>query len=711
MNFLNPFFLIGLLAVAIPILIHLINLHRPQKVYFSTLTFFQTLKKSTIRRIRIKQYLLMALRAVAVLMLALALARPFLPPAISGSPGGSSEEPKAIVVMVDNSPSMARIGVEGPLIEQAKVIAATVIDGARPDDRFIVTTTNGSPDVPSLTGSLRAKELIGEVETSNTGNYTAEMFGLLFQQLRQIPFKEAVIYVITDGQQSQFTGLEELKNSTRKVNKPVSLQMVRLKGAEQQNLAITSLALESQMLSKDAPFSIGVEVTNVGEAAASNQFVSLETGDRMVGQYQVELEPGQSQAFSYEVVPDGGGDVSGRVILEGDEVTYDNSRYFVVRIPETRSVLLVRGRERDASEFVSYLEPALRASQMANTQLKVEERSVVDTESSEWAKHDVIVLDGLRDVPEYWFQDFQRFVQNGKGILFFPSEQGDIRNYNRFLELFKAGSYRGINGEYASFKPVEQMSNLVEGHPVIDELFAKKSDEQIQLDLPEIFFYYRYRHSGNAESFKILSTESGSPLLAEQRFGEGKVLVSAIGTDPGWSNFPVNPLFAPLYYRSVLYAASTEQGGVVEHVLGAPFEWEGPLDNQSVELVKDEHVAKPEVQGLPEGIRIRYEGYEWEPGIMEITSGVEKRLVAVNQDIMESEFVTLQHKQLENMLGNSLTVHSVIDANDLSDENLSQRLNAAGFGEEIWNWFVWVALILLVAETLISRLYKAESIS
>src|SRR6056297_146677 len=99
MNFLNPFFLFGLFAVAIPVIIHLINLRRPQKVSFSTLSFFNELRKSTIRRIRIKQYLLMALRALAVLFLALALARPFLPPTLTGT--SSSAEPKAVAIMVD----------------------------------------------------------------------------------------------------------------------------------------------------------------------------------------------------------------------------------------------------------------------------------------------------------------------------------------------------------------------------------------------------------------------------------------------------------------------------------------------------------------------------------------------------------------------------------------------------------------------------------
>lgn len=708
MNFLNPFFLIGLLAVAIPIVIHLINLREPKKVYFSTLAFFNSLKKSTFRRIRIKQYLLMALRTMAVLLLALALARPFLPAGVGGA-AGSGDTPRAIVLLMDNSPSMSRIGASGPLIDQGKEIANNIIAGAGNRDRFIVATTNGSVDMTALTGPARARELIGEVEPVNQGNYTTDVVRLLSRQLMQAPMREAVIYIISDGQKSQFAGLEKLRDDELAGDKPVSVQMVKLQQAGQQNLAVTSLSLRNHMLSPNSSFVLQAEVKNVGDVAASNQFVSLETEGRMAGQYQVMLEPGQSEEFLFEVSPSGKREVEGRIILEGDEVTYDNSRYFTVHIPEAHSVLLIN--EEENTEFQSYLKTALEASQQTNSQIDIETRPVSDANSVRWSDYDVVVLDGLPQVPEYWFDELQQFVQDGRGVLFLPSEQGSVQNYNAFLDQFNAGSFKGIRGEYGSFKTIEQVGEIVEGHPVLDELFVKQEDEQVQIDLPGLFFFLWYDGEGGVGSYKILQSETGVPLLAEQRFGDGKVLISAFGADPGWSNFPVNPLFAPLFYRSVLYAASMEQGGIEEHQLGRQFEWTGNLQSREVELMLNNEVVKPEVEGLPEGVRIQYSGREWEPGVMQIIAGNQKRRIAINQNIMESDFETLKDKELAKMLGNSLTVHNVIDADSLSKEDLEQKLNVAGYGEEIWNWLVWAALFFLIAETLVTRLYKAESIS
>jgi len=699
----------GLLAVAIPVIIHLVNLRRPEKISFSTLSFLNELKKSTIKRIRFKQYLLMSLRALAILFLALALARPFLPPTLNSSAG--SDAPTAIALLIDNSPSMNRIGTEGPLIDQAKEIAGTIINTSRTEDRFVVSTTNGALNPSSLTQRERALELIEEIEPSNTGNYITRSLNLLYDQLQQSPQQQSIVYIITDGQKSQLEQLESFQTGKLSGTRSVALQMVKLEDINQQNLTISDIELKSQMLSRETPVRMQVEVQNVGDAVAANQFVSLEVEDRMAGQYQATLKPGQSQEFLFEFNAKGGGDINGQVILEGDDVIFDNTRYFVLRIPDSRSVLLIHEEEDNRTEFVSYLDPALEAARQSNTQINFTKKDVADTDQANWDDYDVLVFDGLKEIPEYWFEELQRFVQEGKGIIFFPSEKGTISNYNNFMELFNAGSFTNIHGEYASFRPEATVGSLAEGHPVLEELFDKKEDKEVNLDLPELYFYYDYESLANAGSYRILETERGLPILAEQRFGEGKLLISSIGTDAGWSNFPVNPLFAPLYYRTILYAASSEQGGMAEHLLGKPFEWEGRVQTQDIELTIGSYNIRPEVHTLPEGVRVTYPGRDWEPGILEIDAKDVKRQVAVNQNIMESTFNTLDYKKLEELLGGNFIVNSVIEAAELDEKQLQGMLRTASFGKEIWNWFIWIAITLLVAELMVARLYKAETIS
>lgn len=707
MNFLNPLLLFGLLAVAVPIIIHLINLRRPQKIAFSTLAFFKELQKSTIRRIRIKQYLLMALRAAALLFLALALARPFLPPTISGTSG--SDDPKAIAIIIDNSPSMERIGSDGPLIEQARQVARELIDTGLPSNRYYIAGTNGeSREGGKFSSGAQAKEIVEKLDVSEAAHYTQESIRLAYQQLQQSALSQAVIFFISDGQASQLSSLEDLALSTGTTEKPVSFQMVALNSGSQQNLAVSDIELKSQMISVGSPVKLGVKVENVGQTAAANQFISLEVEGEMSGQYELSLKAGEEREFQFDLVPEKTGDIAGSIILEGDEIVYDNRRNFVIRVPESRSVLLVNESEGQ-SDFVSYLRPALEAARQTNAQINFDEKTVPEVDQSSWLNSDAIILDGLQKIPEYWFEDLQRFVQNGNGVLFLPSEQGDVRNYDAFFSQFNAGTFDDITGEYASFRTIGTLGKLEEGHPIINELFNRQENEEINIDFPELFFYYHYKTATNTGSYTILRAANDDPLLTEQQFGEGILLISSLGADPGWSNFPVHPLFAPVYYRSILYASTSESGGIQQHVLGKPFVWNGNIEGEEVTLNINDIEVKPDVRRRPGGIRVEYEGKEWQPGFLTINAENSERLIAVNQNIMESRFETLDYQKLQSWLGDYLAVNNVIDTRDVSAEELTKQLQSAGFGQEIWNWFIWIALLFLISETAVSKWYKAGS--
>jgi len=684
-------------------------LRRPEKLPFSTLSFFRELQKSTIRRLKLKQYLLLMLRAAALLLLALALARPFLPPSLDGGSAGSGV--RTMALLIDNSPSMGQIDENGPFFDQATRLASAILADAGDSDRILVQKTNGEATDWIFTGPKQARIDLDGMKVENKGGYTRERLLQAADKIRSEAGGRAVIYWIGDGQKSQVDALEAREaRESPSGEPPVSVQPIIVGRTTQRNVAVNRVSLKSQMISRGKPLTLEVEVQNYGQEAVARQFISLEADGNMAGQYETGLGPGEVKQFLFEAVPGQSGDLRGQVIIEGDDMTFDNHRYFVVEVPESRSVLRISPGRRPGDEFVSYLEPALEAARATNTQLKVQSITLSRAEGVDWSKYDAVILDGLPQVPDYLFPDLQRLVQQGGGLVFLPSEKGDIGNYNRFFKLFDAGRIDGVRGSYGSFKAVANVDKLVEGHPVLDQVFRKKEDEDIRLNLPELFYYYRYSAAGGAGSFRILKSTLGDPLLTEQRFGEGRLMVSAIGADPGWSNFPVNPLFAPLFYRTVLYAASSEQGRLSDHPLGTPFEWTGNVPGPSIELHKDSLLVKPEAEMTEKGYRVRYAGREFSPGWFSLSSGDWHRSFALNQNIMESDLATLKNKDLANNVDNRLTVNKPIDAARMSMQQVKGELRAAGFGQEIWYWFAGLALLLLVAETVLSKWYKAETV-
>ena len=713
MSFIYPIYLTALAALAVPLIIHLINLRRPKSVPFSTLSFFEEIQQSTIRRIRIKEYLLLALRILALAMLALSLARPFLPNTQSAAAG--SDKPQTIALLIDNSPSMQQIDEQGPYLKQGKEVARKIIEESRSDDRFVIQQTNGESLQDRVVGRSRALELVEAIESQNKGNYTGERLRHLREQLGNKIGRSNIVHWISDAQETQIKSLSNV-NSAEKGGQQsieVPLNFIKVGSTGGRNIAISDVTTMNQILSAGKPVSFEVEVTNYSTSAVANQYLSLQLNGEMSGQYQLELEPGQSKQYVFEVIPEKSGDIRGKFLLEGDDMPFDNTRYFVLHIPESREVLLVQPEdENEGGEFSSYLTTALNAARQTSAGINLTTTNPADMPLNQLGGFDAVIFDGVAEIPEYSHDELQNWIQNGHGMLFLPSEKGNIENYNRFLTLLNASQFSGVLGEYASFNSITRLSDLDSGHPVLEDLFeADESDQPIRVSKPDIYYYYNYRMPAKSGGYAILETETGNPLLAEQSFGDGRVIVSTIGADPGWSNFPVKALFAPLYYRVALYTASTEKGGIVEHTLGEPLVYEGNFSDESIVINSGEVQVKPDVEVVTEGVEIKYAGYEWTPGVVEVTDGSHSRQIALNQDIMESDFTALSKVEVEKYLDKYLNVNTVVFTNSHSRDQWSQRLTGAAMGKELWNWFMWLGLLLLILETVISKWFKAETIT
>jgi len=699
MSFLSPLFLFAVAAVGLPLIIHLLNLKRPQKVAFSTLAFFRELQKTTIRKIRIKRYLLLFVRLLAIACLALVLARPFLPPGIAESDSNSAA---LNVILLDNSISMGRIGEKGPLFEQGKQIAAALESSSKDIDRFVFQTTNGEPQFASVIGHSQLLRRLDDTELSPGGNFTRERTESLIQILEDSPYENKRLFIISDGQLSQLSTLEEIED----VPRTISTTFFNLGDVQVQNTVISRVETSSNMIGAGLPVELSVEVQNRSEVPISNQFITLEFDGDIVGQYSISLMAGAQEVYTFEVIPRSIGTVSGRISIEGDEFVSDNTRNFTIKIPESRSLLWVTNGNGTPGEIL-YTELVLEASDQDDAQLEYRNVSINEFEAVNIEEYEAIIFDDVPSIPDYTFERLQNFVQSGGGIVLFPSEVGELNSYNSFLRLFNAGEFEAVLGDYASFDPIAVGNQIQQDHPIILELFDAEENEQIRVTNPDVFYYYRFRPSVSPGGFDVINLNNGDPLFHEKRFGEGRILISAIGNDPGWSNFGVKPLYAPFYYRSLLYVASSIQGGLVEHILGEPFNWKGNISSENLILSFGEDEIVPEIKNTSLGVEVNYDAETWTPGFVTLSNQTEEIQVAINQDLRESEFTSLSENETETW---SLDFREV-QTSTIAEEALNSEIVASGFGREIWQWFMWAGLFFLVLESLISAFYKTETVS
>ncbi len=701
MSFLNPLFLFALISIAVPLLIYLLNVKKPKRIRFSTLAFFNSLKSSSLRKIKIKRWLLLAVRTLAIVALVLAMAKPFLPAGFGAMNDG---EPKAIGIVIDNSPSMSQVDRNGPYIEQAINIASEIIDLNGSDDRFFINISNG-PSMNSvlLSGNGAMRELSG-IEVKNYGNYLFDNIQAVQRTLREARETIKIIYFITDGQESQ---VRDLENFAGEDNSDIQLQVVQLGEAEPSNVGFGDVGI----IQDGDRIRLRANVRNFGSQTASNQFLSLFVDGELVVQQPYEIEANGSEEFEFVLPQTDQSTIPVQLLIEGDELTFDNRYYAAVHLPEQRKLLVIESGNRSADGFRPYLRPMLDAAVEGNKQFTVDYVFAENISPAQLTEYDAIVLNSLRTVPDFLSQPLIDHVQQGAGLLLLPSADGDIRSYNRLLGFGDAGQYRNVIGSYGSFNAIDYLATPQKGHPILETIFDIQEDESIRLNTPEIFYYYDIQPGSARISTPIIETRSGNILLNEIRVGSGKLIYSAIGSDPGWSNFPIKPLFAPLFYRTVNYLVSGEGATLNNHQLGETFtitSQQSGRDNIELEVAGESIL--PTTRQTFSGLEISYEGKEWAPGWVTLHVGDQKKLYAINQNAMESSLISLGEQEMEKYLS-SIFENSSNRFLRADKEAFINEIQAASFGKEIWHWFIIIAISLLLLESLISRLYKAESIN
>src|SRR5690625_2573771 len=176
----------------------------------------------------------------SMILLAVALARPFLPPGIGWF---SQSEPKIIGLLIDNSPGMAQVDQHGPYFEQAIAVAQSVVEMSDHDSRFVIEVTNG--DFLNLPPVSRVAALrhLSALQLVNGSTYTLPRIN----RLREAPNREEevnkIIYLITDGQESAFLLLAEEEPPAETASN-MFLQALTVGDTGVMKLGISSVALE-----------------------------------------------------------------------------------------------------------------------------------------------------------------------------------------------------------------------------------------------------------------------------------------------------------------------------------------------------------------------------------------------------------------------------------------------------------------------------------
>lgn len=537
MSFLNPLFLVGLAAVAIPIIVHLVRRTRAKKVEFPSLMFVRQVPQRTIRRKRLINLLLLLLRCLALLCLTLAFARPYF----SGSGAAEANgRTKATVILLDTSFSMRY----GKRFDDAKAKARNAVNEASGSDQVALITFGQSYEVLSRFTNDKGK-LNSLIDSAQAGlgstAYTQALRGAE-ELMKEATTKDQRVVLISDYQAAGWNQTDtsyRLRNDIKLVTNDVG-------EADAANLALTEVNAQPVIYQQKYADKLAARVVNFSDAANDNVQVEFQLNDHTVEKRQVKIAARDSALVEFTDFNLNEGVNRGVIEISDNSFPVDNRFYFTLHREVQGQALIIESAARGRSESL-FLRNALSTGD--NLPFTITVKTPASVNPGDLPSYKVIVLNDVDSVNSALADQLKAYVEKGGGLIVAAGRHVDAAGYNEaFKQLLPAtlGDAVQPKGDYVT------LSDIKTDHPVF-EVFRQSG----RFAAARVF---GYRRATPQEKASVLARfEDGTPALLESSFGKGKVLLFTSTLDSSWNDLPLTPLYLPLVRQMTRYLGERDR--------------------------------------------------------------------------------------------------------------------------------------------------------
>ncbi len=703
MIFLNPAVLFGLLAASIPVLIHLLNLRKLKRIEFSTLAFLKELQKNKIRKIKLKQWLLLALRILIILFLVTAFARPTLKGIAIG--GTTSAAKTTAVFILDNTPSMSVVDAKGSYFYQAKAIIKQLLNQLQEGDdaALILVSDQSSDEVKTTTNLADFQKQIDEAKISDASRFLNNSIVKAAKILSHSQNFNKEVYVLSDFQNGRLANKDSFSNLGQLLNDKVRIYTFDLTGKEAFNLGIDDFKINTKIFEKDKPVNFGAVVTNYSNQSVNNLVVSLYVNGERSAQQSVSLNAGESKTISMDAVVKQTGYADSFAEIEDDDIMQDNRRYAEFYIPNEIPVIILTNDPAD-SRFVNL---ALAAGGNGNT-LKIMQKNLDQISAINLSQYDVVIIIGseINGGSITGIDKLKSFVDNGGGVLLMPGSNSTLQGFQKITAGLNIPSPTISVGNINSNVNAVNFDKVDFNHPIFEDIYSDRAKKNIES--PNFYYHYKINPSGKGEN--IVSLSDGSAFLSEYKIGKGKILVFNTAPVLSWSNFPMKSIFAPLMNKSIYYLASKDQTES-EFIAGSSVQID--LRNNTSPQIKIMRPDKSEdfinLQELNNPNFYEYKKTDL-AGVYKAFSG--SKIIdefSVNVDPMESVTKYLTQNEFEDYLKKINFKGKYINVGKNDDP--AKIILQSRFGSELWRYFLVAAILLALLEMAVARNAKKELVN
>ncbi len=676
MAFLTPAFFLGLAAIAIPVLVHLIQREKKRVIEFPSLMFVRRIPYQSVRRRRIRHWALLLLRAAAIALIVAAFARPFVRRSAEAAAaiGGARE----IVILLDQSASMGY----GDHWARAQDAARGVVRRMGANDRatLVLFGRNAEENMRATADRTRLEAAINAAKVTSAATRYGPALKLAESILARSSVKRREAVLISDFQRSGWSGSEEVR-----FPEGLTVTTVSVATPNAANLSVPSVSFARASFSGQERITVTAGLSNKGDEALKGVPVTLTIDGHEIETERASVAAHASGSVSFTQFTLTGPNVRGTIHAGTDPLPADNNFHFVLTPSAPVSLIVVNNGDSPSAGL--FLSKALAIG--TTPQFQVDETTASRLTPAAFDKRAVVVLNDTTFPPAAGGGALRRFVERGGGLLVVAGEH----------TTWPQGEADLLPGRLGA--PVDRMTGrsgslgyLDYSHPVFEVFKAPRSGD---FSAAHVF---RYRALQSAPGDRVLARfDDGAIAAAEKKIGTGRSIVWTSTLDDSWTDIGVKPIFLPLVHQLVRYLAQYEQ----------PASWF--TVGQVLDLTARSKTHTDRIVVTPSGERIAQsslgEGTDGllelsEQGIYEVrTNGQASgrpEAIAVNLDPAESDLNPLDPSELVAAVTGHATPTAVQpeQATQMTREEAERR-------QSLWWYLLLAGVGLLAAETVIAN--------
>jgi hypothetical protein len=530
LGLLVPAFLAGLVALAVPIYLHLRHSEKTKPFPFPSLMFLEKLSIRTSARRRLVDIPLLLLRAIALTLLVLAFSRPFFSNDVAAQ---MAQRPRAVVVLLDRSASMSHRDVWPAALDSARAVANSI----GPNDQVAVILFDEEAEIAQAftTDKGPALAAINAATPGGRGTRYAAALRAARQLLTAVPDATHEVVVVTDVQRSGVAGLAGLDLPTG-----MQIRAASVGATSRANSAIVGVEVRRINTGDRTNIAAQARVVTRELAAPRHVRATLTLNGRASGSHEATLPAAGDFTIAFDAVPLPAGRVTGVVTLEADDVPFDDSFTFALPDEDELRVLLVVPDDA-ASDETLFFERALAIGKAPTVQIERRRPGTIDSKSLDRA-----ALVVLWDTPVVG-ASLENWVRGGGGAVVVAGQRLTGRlGSSPLYPATIGGTTNRISDRGGTLGEVSI------DHP----LFAPFRDTRASLGVARFAQYPKLSPASGADI--LASFDDGLPAIVERREGAGRVVMLAIPLDADNGDLPRQPTFLPLMRRLVLHTSGHE---------------------------------------------------------------------------------------------------------------------------------------------------------